>query len=235
VAVFYLSWIQRIQQPEASVSIRQGMGRSRWAVGGTGCLGTFLLVIAACAGSDTPPRDEQLLEDLAEKYPEDAVGVAGSVGMGTGGASGAGGGGGQGGSATGGAGGGASGSGGGSDGGSGGGGSGSSGASGSGSVMSCSWSDTALQSACGIGSGCHGADAALGDFGDTEAAARALVGVSAKNGCGVYIDAANPDESQIFTKVANTQGGACGAQMPFLSDPLSQAEQDCILGWLSTF
>lgn len=118
------------------------------------------------------------------------------------------------------------------------GGSGGSGTAGSGSTGSgeyCNAPETVLGPACGIGSGCHGADSRIGDFGESEAAARALIDVETVNGCGSYIDSANPAQSQILVKLGDDIPGTCGAQMPFLNDPLPQAEIDCVTDWLSQF
>ena len=217
--------------------ISHGTVKRRTVRGGVGVAGcaAALGLLFACAGGDTPGRDDGFDSRVGGVYAPE-LGYAGSSNMAGagGGASGAGGGAGTGGGNAGGAGGGASGAGGGVSGGAGGeGGSSGSGSSGAGAV--CDAPGTVLKIACGFGSGCHGADSNLGDFGDSEAAARALVDVETKNGCGFYIDSADPDASLIMTKVDGTAGAQCGGSMPFGLDPLEQAEQDCIRSWLSQF
>ena len=60
-------------------------------------------------------------------------------------------------------------------------------------------------------------------------------------GCDRYGSAAapivmpNPAKSQILVKLGDDIPGTCGAQMPFLNDPLPQAEIDCVTDWLSQF
>jgi len=210
------------------------MGRNQWALAVTG-LGSCLIIAAACAGGDTPPRDAALEEKIRSTFdPDYPVGAAGSVSM-----AGAGGGGGTGGGSAAGAGGGSSGTGGGASGGASGSGSAGSGSAGSGTSGSgstgavCDAPTKVLAYYCGLGSGCHGPGAALGDFGVDEAAALALVDKPTKNaGCGKYIDSANPDQSAVLTKLGASP--PCGGQMPFNSDPLEQADVDCLKSWLES-
>jgi hypothetical protein len=209
------------------------MGRNRWALAVAG-LGSCLIIAAACAGGDTPPRDSDLEKLIRDTYdPDYATGAAGSVSM-----SGSGGGGGTGGGSSG-TGGGSSGTGGGASGGASGSGSAGSGSVGGGSSGSgstgavCDAPTKVLTYYCGLGSGCHGPGAALGDFGVDEAAARALVDKPTKNAaCGKYIDSANPDQSAVLLKLGASP--PCGAQMPFGSDPLEQTDVDCLKSWLES-
>ena len=208
------------------------MGRNGWALAVAG-LGSCLVIAAACAGGDTPPRDEELEKTIRDTFdPGYAMGAAGSVGM-----SGAGGGSGTGGSTAGGTGGGASGSGGSTvaSGGSDTAGSGTSGAGATGDI--CDAPTQVLRYGCGLGSGCHGdgALAARGDFGASEDQARALVDVTTQNGCGKYIDSANPGQSQILLKASGKQAAACGGDMPPNSNGLPQDDLDCLTSWLSQF
>jgi hypothetical protein len=158
------------------------------------------------------------------------TGEAGSVGMPAGGS------GGSGGSAAGGAGGSSSGAGGsvaaaGTTGASG---SGSSGSGGGTVPASCGdVVDRVLVYNCGLGSGCHGAGARLGNFGESEAAALALVDKTATTSACKYIDTANPEKSAILDKLSPVP--TCGgAQMPFRVDPLSQDDIDCVRSWVES-
>jgi len=220
------------------VVIRKNVGKDRWAFAVCAGLGGCLLVAAACAGGDTPPRDAALEDKIRTLYdPDFQLGDAGSSSMSMGGT---GGGGGQGGSGTGGAGGGSSGSGGsvaaaGSSSGAAG-----SGTSGSGSSLPpptgpvCDAYTQVFQYGCGLGGGCHSSSdlATHGDFGAGEANARALLDVPTKNGCGKYIDSANPDASQILLKAQGEQGASCGQDMPPNTNGLSQVDLDCIRSWV---
>jgi hypothetical protein len=214
------------------VVISKNTGKNRWALALAG-LGSCLIIAAACAGGDTPPLDAQGRELVRVAYdPDYPVGAAGSVSMSGAGGSGTGG------SASG-TGGGGSGTGGGSSGGASGSGAAGSGSAGSGSSGSgstgevCDAPTKVLAYYCGLGSGCHGPGAALGDFGEDEAAALALVDQPTKNtACGKYIDSADPDKSAVLTKLeANPP---CGQQMPFGSDPLEQEDIDCLKSWLES-
>jgi len=206
------------------------MVRNQWALAVTG-LGSCLIIAAACAGGDTPPRDAALEEKIRSTFDPDypPVGAAGGVSMtGVGGGSGTGGGGTGGGSAAG--------AGGGASGGASGSGAAGSGSSGSGStVAACDWGKV-IEFRCGgvLGSGCHGDNSNFGNFGSTEAAAKALIDKPVKidTACGKYIDSANPDQSAIIRKLGDPTCG--GAQMPFNSDPLEQEDIDCIRGWIES-
>jgi hypothetical protein len=214
------------------------VGKDRWASALVAGLGACLIVAAACAGGDTPPRDGPLEDKIRALYdPDFQIGGAGSTSLPAGGS----GGGGQGGSAATGVGGRASGSGGSVAAA----GSGSSGAAGSGTAGSgaslppptgpvCDAPTQVLRYGCGLGSSCHGdgALAARGDFGASEDQAKALINVETKNGCGKYIDSANPDASQVLLKATGAQAAACGGDMPPNSNGLSQEDADCIRSWL---
>jgi hypothetical protein len=215
------------------VVIRKNVGKDRWAAAVCGGLGACLIVAAACAGGDTPPRDAKLEETIRTTFdPDYASGDAGSASLPAGGS------GGGGGSAAGGAGGGSSSTGGSASAGAAG--SGSSGASGSVASLPpptgpvCDAPTVVFQYGCGLGSGCHSASdkATHGDFGAGEAEARALLDVTTKNGCGKYIDSANPDASEILLKAQGKQGAGCGVSMPPNSNGVSQSDEDCIRSWV---
>ncbi|MEY4547419.1 MAG: hypothetical protein RL685_3614 [Pseudomonadota bacterium] len=206
--------------------MRLSSDNGRWILQGLGGLGAAVLLAVACAGGDTPPRDAELEAKLIEEY-DNAVGQAGGASMAGAGGSGQGGSGGQGGSASANAGAGGSGvAAAGSTGG---------GAAGAGSGTYCNAPVDVLKPACGIGSGCHGAGSRLGDFGDSESAARALLDVETENGCGFYISSANPAESQILVKLGEDIPGGCGERMPFFIDALPESEIACVSDWLSQF
>jgi hypothetical protein len=215
------------------VVIRKNMGSNGWALAVAG-LGSCLVIAAACAGGDTPPRDAALEEKIRTTYdPDYKTGAAGSVSMGTGGSSS-----GTGGSSSG-TGGSASGTGGSASGGASGSGTAGSGTAGSGTSGSgstgavCDAPTKVLQYYCGLGSGCHGPGAALGDFGVDEAAALALVDKPTKNAaCGKYIDSANPEQSAVLLKLGDKP--PCGAQMPFGGNPVSPEDVDCLTSWLDS-
>jgi hypothetical protein len=220
------------------VVIRKNVGKDGWAFAVCASLGACLIVAAACAGGDTPPRDDELEAAIIRKFdPDYASGMAGSASM-TGGS---GGGGGQGGGVSGGAGGGSSGSGGGSSGGSAGA-AGSSGAAGSGSSGSGSTGPvcdavTKVFTKCSF-QPCHGDGSNNGSFADSEAAARALLDKPTRNtNCGKFIDSANPEDSAILTKLDDPACGSPqgGAQMPFNADPLSEEDIECVRSWVSQF
>jgi hypothetical protein len=211
------------QQREAMVVMRQSSGNGRWMLKGLGGLCGAFLVAVACAGGDTPPRDLALEQAIIDRY-DNAVGQAGSVGM-----AGSGGGGGQGGSANAGSGGG----GGAPSGGSGGSGVAGSGAAGSGGGDVCNAPATILIPRCGS-AGCHGAGSAIGNFGESEAAAEALVGETANcNSALQYFNAANPQNSLVVTKLEDAP--PCGSPMPIGGDPLTPDEVNCILEWVGQF
>jgi hypothetical protein len=210
------------------VAIRKNVDRDGWALKVCAGLGACWIMAAACAGGDTPPRDDELVQQVHDKYdPNFETGAAGSMTM-----TGGGGTGGSGGSGTGGS---ASGLGGSATGG------GSSGASGSGSTVSnlppptgptCD-AVTKVFPKCSF-QPCHGADSQHGSFADSDAAARLLLDKPTQNAaCGKYIDSANPDASAILTKLADPPCG--GVQMPFNADPLSQSDIDCVRSWLFQF
>lgn len=196
----------------------QSNGNGRRAFQALGGLGVALLIAAACAGTDTPPRTRSLEAEVIERYdPDFATGNAGSSSMAGAGGSGSG----QGGSASTNAGAGGSGA---PAGGSSGGGS-----AGSGSSAVCNAPVEVLIPKCGQ-AGCHGAGAGVGNFGESEAAALAAVGDP--SGCDdlPYFDPADPQNSAVVIKLADMPDCG-GAPMPLIGDPLTQDEVDCILEW----
>ncbi len=204
------------------------MGRNGWALAVAG-LGSCLVIAAACAGGDTPPRTEELEQSICNTYETDcAVGAAGSTSMGMGG-SGTGG-------STSGTGGSASGTGGSASGGASGSGTAGSGTSGSGTVVSgdiCDAPTQVFSQKCSF-QPCHGDGSANGAFADSESAAKALLDKATKNTqCGKYIDSSDPDKSALFTKLGSPPCG--GSQMPLGSKPLEQVDIDCVQSWLSQF
>jgi hypothetical protein len=219
------------------VVIRNNVGRNRWALALTG-LGSCLIIAAACAGGDTPPRDADLEERIRSFYdPDYPAGAAGSVNMA--------GGGGTGGSASGvggsasGTGGSGSGTGGSASGGASGSGAAGSGSSGSGSSGSgstgpvCDAPTQVFAQHCSF-QPCHGDGSTNGSFADSEAAAKALLDKSTKNTqCGKYIDSGDPAQSALLLKLNDPPCG--GSQMPLGADPLEQADIDCVESWLSQF
>lgn len=203
----------------------QSNGNGRRAFQALGGLGVALFIAAACAGTDTPPRTRSLEAEVINRYePTYAMGNAGGSSMA--GASG----GGQGGSASANAGAGGSAN----AGGSSGGGSAGAGMAGSGSTSNaCDAPGTVLVAKCGD-VGCHGAGSGFGDFGASAAAAEALVDEPA--GCNddlLYFDSASPEDSLVVTKLEDSP--PCGSPMPLGDDPLSPAEIECILDWVSQF
>jgi hypothetical protein len=207
---------------------RQSSGNGRWMLKGLGGLcGAFLLAVA-CAGGDTPPLDAPSQQAIINAY-DNAIGQAGSASMG-----GTGGGGGQGGSAN------TAGSGGGGGGTATAGGGGGSGVAGSGSGMAGSGSGAVcnapvevLQPSCGaLGSSCHGAGSSLGNFGESEAAARALLDSPSNCGGLPYFDTANPQNSAVVQKLDDSP--PCGSPMP-IGPELSPDEVDCIVEWVGSF
>lgn len=212
--------------------IRKNVGKEGWAFAVCAGLGACLIVAAACAGGDTPPRDSAFEDKVRTLYdPDFETGNAGSNSLPAGGSGGGGGSGGQGGSASTGAGGASPGTGGSvAEGGTGG---GSSGASGSGSTGPACDAVTKVFPKCSF-QPCHGDGSNNGSFADSESAARALLNTPTRNTqCGKYIDSANPEASAILTKLDDPPCG--GAQMPFNADPLSAEDIDCVRSWVSQF
>ncbi len=211
--------------------ITQGRGMSTL---GQHAWGLLCLLLAGCAGGDTPARSRALEDALCTAYPEDAcdeqVGAGGSAIAGAG----AGGGGNM-------AGGGNVGSGG--RGGSvnGGGGSPPVGGAGGGTPSGdyCDAPGTVLIPRCGTSSACHGAGSLSGDFAESDAKARTYVNRASLRdpACGLYINSANPDASTILTMTNGEAGPSCyPIPMPIGSgEDLPQAEVDCIAEWLSQF
>jgi hypothetical protein len=84
------------------------------------------------------------------------------------------------------------------------------------------------------GGGCHGDGSSLGDFAASEEAALAVIGedgVATCSGEGPMIDPENPRQSLIIQKVLGT--ATCGGQMP-LGTPLEDSEIDCIEEWIGS-
>jgi hypothetical protein len=87
-------------------------------------------------------------------------------------------------------------------------------------------------------SGCHGASSTIGDFGASDAAARALVDQPSVSGasCGKYIDSTNPEDSLVLTMTYdNPPTGCFPGPMPFGADALTDEQTNCILSWVSQF
>jgi hypothetical protein len=199
----------------------QGRGMSRLGHRAWGVLG---LLIAGCAGGDTPARDRAIEDALCAAYPEDAcndqVGAAGSAmtmggsgggGMGLGGQ----GGGNAGGSPpVGGEGGGAP------------------------SGMYCDAPGIVLIPKCGNSVACHGAGSLSGDFGESEAKARTFVDRASLRdpACGRYINSADPEASTLLTMTNGEAGPNCyPVTMPLGSGDLPPEDLDCLADWLSQF
>ncbi len=195
-------------------------------------------VLGACAGTDTPPRD-QILEDAIATQYANGVGVAGGAGGGAGASGAAGGGprppaGGAGGRASaGGAGGGdAPGGAGGAAAGSGGSGVVAGGGSGGGGAAECD-GFAIIGTKCN-GGACHGDGAAQSEFAKDLDTAESYIGEdSAQCGAagGQLFNPDNPPASLVVQKVRGTSG--CGLKMP-LGPPLSDAEITCIEDWIGT-
>jgi hypothetical protein len=120
-------------------------------------------------------------------------------------------------------------------------GTGSVGAAGSGSTAGgavCDAPKTILTPICG-NSGCHGADSPQGDFGVSDAAARALVDKPAQPSgisCGKFFDSANPQASAVLTMLQdNPPSGCLMTPMPLGADPLTPDQTACILSWIQQF
>jgi hypothetical protein len=191
---------------------------------GRGFVSVLCALIAGCAGTDTPPRSDQLDRDIQAAYGDGGSsmatgGAGGGDDPGIGGSSMAAGGRGTTPVGRGGAG-------------------PSSGGSGSGAAV-CDAPTKILIPRCGSGSSCHGSGSINGDFGVSEAAAKALVDKPSQNGagCGLYINSSSPDDSLLLTKVNDTfNKGQCGPlQMPLTGAYLTDDEEACIQDWLSQF
>ena len=212
------------------------MKTQRWGVGtmAYASIGALAVWFVACAGSDTPPVDDDLRGALATGYGgEVQMGAAGTASAGEAGAAGAAGSG----DAPAGGRGGAGGSGpvAGGSGGSG------SGAGGSGVVASgdvCDAYNDILAVKCNTAQ-CHGDGALNGEFAASFDAAAALVDVPSGRGegCGLLIDPQDTDNSLILTM---TNGQSDPAQcfpvlMPLGDDNLPADEIACIQEWLTQF
>jgi hypothetical protein len=188
---------------------------------------------AACAGTDTPPVDDELEDAIAQNFTNGGVAAAGSAGSGNGGsgntpaagrgntpAGGSTAAGGSGNTPAGGA------------------------PAAGGSAQeppeepapsngdACD-GFTVLKTNCS-GSSCHGAGG-IGDFAETEEAALAFVGVSGSLTCaaaGPLLDPANPRGSVILQKVNGTAD--CGGDMPIGRPALSDTDVDCLEDWIGS-
>jgi hypothetical protein len=183
---------------------------------------------AACAGTDTPPVDDQLEDAIAANFTNGGVAAAGTAGAGNAGTGNAANGGSS--SAP------AGGSGGADD---------EDPPAAGGSAQEPPDEDpppsngdacdgfTVLQTNCSGGS-CHGANG-LGNFAESEVAARAFVGVSGTVSCasaGPLLDPENPRGSVILQKVNGTAD--CGGDMPIGRPPLSDTDVDCLEEWIGS-
>lgn len=187
-------------------------------------------VAVACAGGDTPARDDDLERAIAQAY---GVGVAGSgpapVG-GSGGrppAGGAGGGASQGGST-------ASSGAGGAPGGAGGT-TAEGGAAGTGSTGACDPDGLELLLTNCVGSTCHSAGSPFNGFAADEDTLVGFVDESGTSTCasaGPLLDPGNPPASIIVQKLRGT--ATCGGQMPLASAPFSDEEIQCVEDWIGT-
>jgi hypothetical protein len=205
--------------------IAHGRGR---VTGNARVIGLVLTLIAGCAGSDTPPRDAELEANLEAAYEAGqggAVGAAGAANAPVGGAAGSG----------------MANTGGAAGAGPGVGAGGAGGAGGSGNAVAgdyCNAPETILIPTCG-GSGCHEADAPIGEFGVSVAEAEASLDRASVRGpaCGLYIDSANIEDSLILTKITDEFDRAnCGALvMPLGLPTLDADELECLEDWLSQF
>lgn len=91
-----------------------------------------------------------------------------------------------------------------------------------------------LEASCSGGS-CHGAGG-LGNFAESEEAARAFVGVSGTISCGTagpLIDPENPGASVIIQKV-EPGTPPCGGPMPIGGDALSDEDIQCLEDWIGS-
>jgi hypothetical protein len=201
----------------------------RWF--GAVSLGLVCGGFAACAGTDTPPVDSQLEDDIAAAFTNGGVAAAGTAGAGSG------------------------------NGGSGNtpaAGSGNTPAAGSGgaddedppvaagggtqeppgedpppSTGDACDGFAVLETNCSGGT-CHGANG-LGNFAESEEAARAFVGVNGTVSCassGPLLDPENPRGSVILQKVNGTSD--CGGAMPIGRPALSDTDVDCLEEWIGS-
>ncbi len=173
--------------------------------------------IAACAGTDTPARTDELEQLIADTYTNGGQ-VGAGAGAGGGASSGTGGG---------------AGSGGGMSSGTGGGSTASGGASGGG----CD-GFALLEESCG-GGNCHGAPSPglLTNFAFDVMTAAALEGQpSAGSACtsdsSPVFDATNPAASLVMKKIVGS--ATCGQRMPIGGPFLGQADIDCIQTWIQS-
>lgn len=192
--------------------------------------------LAACAGTDTPPVDDDLEDAIAQNYTTGGVAAAGRAGSGNAGSGSAGSG----------------------SAGSGNAGSANAPAAGSGGAPDDEDTPAAggsaqepddegpppssggacngfavLEASCSGGS-CHGANG-LGNFAESEEAARSFVGVSGTISCsddGPLLDPENPRASVIVQKVNGTS--SCGGPMPIGGAQLSDEDIACLEDWIGS-
>jgi hypothetical protein len=202
-----------------------------------GCwsLGVTLGLMAACAGGDTPARDDELEQQIANKYAGGGpVGSAGGAGGGTAA-------GGSGGGAASGAGGSSAnpGTGGSTMAGEAGSGSVAAGAGGSGSSASSCDGFAILNGKCG-GGACHGSEQAggLSNFALDEQTAKGFAGETSANCASSdnapIFDPDNPAASLVVKKITAT--AACGGRMPLgaTTQQLTDEELTCVKDWIKT-
>jgi hypothetical protein len=113
-----------------------------------------------------------------------------------------------------------------------------SGSSGAGSSADvCDAPGTIFTPVCGT-SGCHDSASTIGNFGGSEAQAKALVDKPGVSGaaCGKFIDSANPNASLLLTMTGDTPPKGCFmVPMPLGGDALTADQTACITSWLSQF
>jgi hypothetical protein len=194
--------------------------------------------VAACAGTDIPEVTNETREDLIAAYTRSGAGAGGQSGSGgaagrsNGGAAGSGGAAGaaSGGSAGAAGAGGSAGNGGAAGAGGAAGSGGAAGAGGGGEVCN---GFAVLQASCND-TNCHGAGSNLGNFAESEEAARSFIGEEGAvcGGQGALFDPENPEDSVVVLKLSDE--APCGQPMPLNRDPLEQADIDCLVEWIGS-
>jgi hypothetical protein len=205
----------------------RNMKMQNWGVGTMAGFGVLAAWFVACAGTDVPPVDDELRQDIADEYPDGSGGQQAVAGAGgavpSGGAAG-----------TRGepAGGGAAGAGGGDVAAAGAGG-------GGGGGVVCEAYTTIIVPRCGNPT-CHDSGSAQGAFaieGDEAGLAEFIDRESTFSNCnGLFIDSSNTENSLLLTKLANPVPTGCGQlQMPLTGDFLTPEEITCMEDWLTQF
>lgn len=90
-----------------------------------------------------------------------------------------------------------------------------------------------VQANCGQG-GCHGGSSNLGNFAESEAAARGYIGRNGALTCasaGPIIDPENPSESVLVLKLSDDP--PCGNYMPPSGQFLPEDDVECITNWIA--